>query len=73
MGKTEVTQESLECGSVTSSLGKKPFSIITLFTGRRIPPVPTEKPDSAEERAGILSKLTWQWLSPLLKVSMAIG
>ncbi|RDW25607.1 P-loop containing nucleoside triphosphate hydrolase protein [Yarrowia lipolytica] len=67
MGKTEVTQESLECGSVTSSLGKKPFSIITLFTGRRIPPVPTEKPDSAEERAGILSKLTWQWLSPLLK------
>lgn len=69
MGKSEVTQENLECGSVVSSQGKRPFSIITIFTGRRIPPVPTEKPESAEERASFLSKLTWQWLSPLLKVS----
>ncbi|KAG5366175.1 Multidrug resistance-associated protein 4 [Yarrowia sp. B02] len=67
MGKTEVTEESLECASVTSSLGKKPFSLITIFTGRRIPPIPTEKPESAEEKANFLSKLTWQWLSPLLK------
>lgn len=61
-----------ESGSIDGPK-RRPFSVITIFTGRTVPPIPSEKPESAEERASFVSKLTWQWLSPLLKVSVFAG
>ena len=34
----------------------------------RVPPVPEERTASREKKAGLLSKLTFQWMSPLMTV-----
>lgn len=34
-----------------------------------IPPVPKERQESAEARAGFFSRLTFQWMAPLMNVS----
>ena len=37
----------------------------------RVPPVPDTRAVSREYKAGILSKITFQWMAPLMRVSRA--
>lgn len=49
--------------------GRSPHRLLTIFTGRTIPPVPEVPEKYPEPDASIFSRLTFSWITPLLTVS----
>lgn len=46
---------------------RKHGRISTFFLGSKVKPIPTERTESPQASANFLSKMTWAWLSPMMR------
>lgn len=69
-----VSSFSMELSSTKSTtvVRKKWYKRLNPLKGGKRPPVPETREVSAEYRAGLLSRLTFQWIAPLMVVSSTI-
>lgn len=77
MAKSETDSEeraielsSKKTGSSDEVQGKKRF--MSFLFGNKVPPIPEEQLKYPEPEASFLSKLTFSWITPVLKVSFFV-
>lgn len=65
----EITSGDDIDGTNTDDPVKSPFKLLTVFTGRTIPPVPKTQQKYPEPDVSLYSRATFSWISKILSVS----
>jgi hypothetical protein len=63
----ESSSKALQRAEQLAKPGK--FKMLSIFTGTKIPPIPEDPGSYPEYKASFVSRWTFSWIYPMLKVS----